>query len=212
MDKFFNSTFDALTNVLPGAFVLFVIAFATTQDLQELIVFSKELSLGLGAVLVFVAYLIGFTITPIGRYVFTKLGLKLFPVVYLDTTKTDLTISEKFSLVREHSPSNFRYIETWNMFSTLSYTLSIGFISLAFAAIYKMTLSNADITSLTLILTVSLIFSLLLLKRASVFKKWAADDMNGCINALYLIEKVKPGVKTQKIIIESDTEIKLPIS
>lgn len=212
MDKFFNSTFDALTNVVPGALILFVVGFTATQDLQELIIFSKDLNISLGAALVFIAYITGFTITPIGRYVFTKVGLKLFPVVYLDNTSAELTISEKFSLVREHSPTNFRYIETWNMFSTFSYSLSVGFIFLACASIYKMTQSNSDVLNMILVLIGSIIVTLILLKRSAVFKKWAADDMNGCINALYLIEKGKPGIKTQKIIIESDTEIKLPKS
>jgi len=120
MEKFFKSTFDAITNVLPGAFILFVAGFFLFDDPKNLVNYGKELNFGIGALLVFVAYIVGFIILPIGQFIFIKIGLKLFPVRLTDQ-HIDLTISEKFSLVREFSPANFAYIETWNMFSSLSY-------------------------------------------------------------------------------------------
>jgi len=189
MDKFFNSTFDALTNVIPGAFIFCVLLFSNAKNIDDIALLTQEFSLIAGGIGLLISYVAGFIITPVGKYIFLKIGLKIFPVHYADLSTEDLAISEKFALVREYSPSNFRYIETWNMFSTLSYSLSVGFALLAVIAIYRAFFLEADAIQMAITVVISLSFFLVLLKRASVFKKWAADDMNACIKILNLVAR-----------------------
>lgn len=204
MDKFFNSTFDALTNVLPGAVIIISLFLATPNlsDLVDTITTKSEIGLLTGAVFIFASYIVGFTISPIGKFLYTKIGSKMFNLV--KSKNSDITITEKHILVREFSATNFKYIETWNMFCTLSHNLAVGLALTCLISIYRIAVVG-DTSSIFIILSISsLIMFFLCINRAVTFKNWAISDMDAAIEKLHLVEKAKPSQKTFKILLEDN--------
>lgn len=204
MDKFFNSTFDALTNVLPGAVIIISLFLATPNlsDLVDTITTKSEIGLLTGAVFIFASYIVGFTISPIGKFLYTKIGSKMFNLV--KSKNSDITITEKHILVREFSATNFKYIETWNMFCTLSHNLAVGLALTCLISNYRIAVVG-DTSSIFIILSISsLIMFFLCINRAVTFKNWAISDMDAAIEKLHLVEKAKPSQKTFKILLEDN--------
>lgn len=204
MDKFFNSTFDALTNVLPGAVIIISLFLATPNlsDLVDTITTKSEIGLLTGAVFILASYIVGFTISPIGKFLYTKIGSKMFNLV--KSKNSDITITEKHILVREFSATNFKYIETWNMFCTLSHNLAVGLALTCLISIYRIVVVG-DTSSIFIILSISsLIMFFLCINRAVAFKNWAISDMDAAIEKLHLVEKAKPSPKTFKILLEEN--------
>ncbi len=139
MDKIFHSTFDFFTHVLPGFAVLcaFFIMFPEMNYPQQYLELAGKMNIGSGVFVLVASYLIGFAINPIGRWIYktvnktidkygvkivtdekTKQPRKVFKLFFLEWfsgepyQNIDLFISDKFVLIRELNPANFRYVET----------------------------------------------------------------------------------------------------
>ena len=114
---------------------------------------------------------------------------------YIDA-EPPLALSDKFILIRELSPSNFKYVETWHMFCAMCHNLAIACI-----LIFIMMLVKVDFSSLGnffysndywfFIMTLLLILAGLFIDRAITFSIWAANDLNAAITRLNLIERAK---------------------
>lgn len=192
MDKFFNSTFDALTNVVPGSCVIAVLFIFDTglKTLDDLLTRLNQIEFGSAAFLVFISYVIGFAITPLGKFIYESLGFKIWPLK-ADLGTSNLTLSEKFVLVRQYSPNNFKYIETWNMFCNLAHSLAFAALLLIGACLYRLlaTESQPGVFLALALAGMSLFF--LFLNRAVVFRTWALNDLNATVDRLALPEAEK---------------------
>ncbi len=194
MDKFFNSTFDALTNVVPGSCVIAVLVIfdASLQTLDDLLARLNQIEFGSAAFLVFISYVIGFAITPIGKFLYTKLGYRIWPL-RADQGRSDLTVSEKFVLVRQFSSNNFKYIETWNMFCNLAHNLAFSALLLIGACLYRIIAMESQAGVFLIMAVVAMAFFFLFLNRAVVFRTWALNDLNATVDRLELPGAGKPG-------------------
>ena len=190
MDKFFNSTFDALTNVVPGAFFLAALTLLdpSFQTVDDLISKANDIDLGGGAFIIMICYVIGFAIGPIGKTLYQKVGFYLWPME--PEASSSLSISDKFILVREYSPTNFKYIESWNMFCTLAHNLALTTIALFVVSLLRIFVyKSSSVLLFVAIALLSVIGFFLFLKRAVVFRSWAIKYLNAAIATLNLNKK-----------------------
>jgi len=207
MDKIFHSTFDFFSHALPGACIAgayYLIAHKDIDSVTDLFAKAKEAEIGTGIFLLLGGYVIGLGIYPIGRWLYKWIGkTKIENEIKWDPNgikekqdKNYLQISDKFILIRELSPANFKYVETWNMFCAMCHNLSIACI-----LIFLMMLGELDLSSWGnffhsndfrfLIMAFMLVLAGLFIDRAITFSIWAANDLNAAINKLNLVERAK---------------------
>ena len=144
MEKIINSAFDFFAYALPGAFLILslLILDPGNDTSQDFINFAQKLQTGGSLMLLAVGYVLGFAITPLGRKLYRGFNrTRLFR--WLDTVlegnlknKTytfdqnngdapTVSVSERFVLVREFSPNNFRHIESWHVYSLMSHNMAL---------------------------------------------------------------------------------------
>jgi hypothetical protein len=132
-----------------------------------------------------IGYIVGFAVSPIGRFLYKSLGFKLFKHDFEDIV--GLSISEKYVLLRELSPNNFKYIETWNMWCTMSHNLAIASALVVVNSILKIIATTTNNNTFWIVFTISFaILFFLFVQRAVKFSVWAAGDINSSINKLHL--------------------------
>jgi hypothetical protein len=201
MDKFFNSTFDALTNVVPGSMIIasLILFDSSLFTIDDILSKLNKIELGSAAILVFTSYVIGFAISPLGKYIYQKIGFKLWPMK-ANTGNSELSISDKYVLVRQFSQDNFKYIESWNMFCNLAHNLAIASIVVFFASIFRLTMTDNSNPNIFVSLgVVSFILFFLFLKRSVIFRIWAINDLNAAVDRLELLDELKSGPKRYDI-------------
>jgi len=185
MDKFFHSTFDFFTHALPG---LLIIAFLFLLDpalntAHDLLGMAGKITIASGILLTIMGYVLGFAIYPIGRYLYKKVGFFLWKRKIQNDI--DLFISDKYVLIRQFSPSNFKYVETWNMYCAMAHNLAMASIVLLVVSGTKVIFQNPTYLGVWIGLAgLSVLLFLIFLHRAVVFSIWAAHDLNASIKSL----------------------------
>lgn len=204
MEKLVNSAFDFFAYALPGFCILssFFILDETLNTSRDFLEFAGRLKAGSGIALLGLGYGVGFAVTPLGRMLykwfqktilFKKLdqwlGGKL--EIYGENETGDF-ISDKFVLVREFSPNNFKYIESWHVYSLMSHNMAVaGLIALALIAIKIAWLQppNREFWAAAAILT--LLAVILFIYNAIKFNIWSANDHNAAVKKLLLKERAQ---------------------
>ena len=190
MNKFLSSSFDFFTYALPGSFI--VIAFFILDP--RLVSMGDYLAVASGfkvsaAVLLFViGFSVGFAITPLGRELYRRVGFRMFGRKL--PAPNGLSVSEKYVLIREYTPNNFRYVETWNFMCGMAHNFCIAALVVAVFSAFKVAfLQPAEPGFWKLICGLSLLLAPLFLFQSVKFALWAADDINSSIELLKLREK-----------------------
>lgn len=198
MNKIFYSAFDFFTHAIPG-FCIIVSLFILDKNLntsQEFIARANQFHIGGAVLLLVVGYIIGFGVHPIGRYFYKKIGFKIWNEKILNDVP--LFISDKYILIREFSPQNFKYIETWNMFCAMAHNLAVAcLLTLIFILIKIVFIGVPNISFWLIFGAVSLVFLFLFLHRSVRFSIWAAHEINATVNRLNLINQGEISNKTE---------------
>ena len=206
MEKILNFTFDFFAYAIPGICIItpFFILDPTLTTARDFLALAGQLQVGSSLMLLIIGYGVGFAITPLGRFLYKSIGVNIKNLFYKNLdffdSEINLNISEKFVIVRELTPSNFKYIETFNMLSIMSHnfvvsTIVIFVLSLIkFFRIYHTQEANfwIGLAIFTLILTI------LFLLNAVKFHTWAINDLNAAIKSLKLINRVENIDKEKK--------------
>lgn len=191
MNKIFHSTFDFFTHALPG-FCIVASLFVLDPSLvtaQDFIAMANQIQIGGGAFLLIIGYAIGFAVHPIGRFLYRRLGF----FIWREKIENDvpLFIADKYVLIRELSPTNFKYVETWNMFCAMSHNLAVASLLAFLIGLVKLFFlplgGNAQFW--TLLVIIAFLFFLIFLHRAVRFSIWAAHDLNAAVAKLRLEER-----------------------
>jgi hypothetical protein len=191
MKELIQFAFDFFGYVIPGLFVVFSISIIALpiSSMQEVIDLTKDFDGGLATVLVIVSYVIGFCIYPIGRFLYKSIGLKLFGNhLDDDSNKSDLSVPTKYALLREHSPMNFKYVESWNIYCAMSHNLMVACLIFSMVTVIKLIQGN-DVIFWLSALVVSILLFFILTHRAVTYYHWAAYDINATIKSLDLNKK-----------------------
>ena len=195
MNNLIKFTFDIFGHVIPGIIILVAISLLTISfdpntnyGIVSEILNNLE-GTGKGAFVIMLAYIIGFAVSPFGKYLYKKIGPKLWPNIYIENN-IEMPISDKFILIREYSPANFEYVERWNMYSTLSHNLAFGCLVFFVVSIIQVFIDHNDYKLYwILIAVISTILFFIFIKSAHVYNQWAGRDLNSAISALKLREK-----------------------
>jgi hypothetical protein len=191
MKELVQHAFDFFGYVIPGLFIIFSVSILAVpiNDIDTAISLTKQFDIGLGTVMVIVAYVIGFCIYPVGRFLYKTIGFKLFGNHILeDSNQNNLSVPTKYALLREHSPMNFKYVESWNIYCAMSHNLMVASLFFAAVSIIKIA-SGADTLLWTGALLAGIIIFFILTHRAVTYFHWAAYDINATISSLKLKEK-----------------------
>lgn len=206
MEKLINSAFDFFAYALPGAFIILSLLILDERNdtVQDYLNFAQNLKAGGAAVLLAAGYVLGFVLTPLGRKMYRKFqkggifkkmnawlegGLEKVQYDFDDDTQPDkkMPISEKYVLVREYSPLNFRHIESWHVYSLMSHNMAMANIAVCLFVVIRLAAYRPDHPWLWIfVLSGALIFFLLFLYSAAKFNIWSMNEQNAAIQALQL--------------------------
>jgi hypothetical protein len=81
MKELVQYAFDFFAHVLPGLFIIFSLSLLIIVDvitIQVLIEKTKEIYATVATVTVIIAYVIGFGVDPFGKFLYKKLGFKIW--------------------------------------------------------------------------------------------------------------------------------------
>ena len=145
---------------------------------------------GKGVFVVILAYIIGFAVSPFGKSLYRTIGSKLWPNIYVENEIENIHISDKFVLIRQHSPANFEYVERWNMYCSLSHNLAIACLVFFVVSVIQIFIDERTfIFAWSIIGLASILLFFIFIKSAVVYSQWAGRDLNSAISALKLREK-----------------------
>jgi len=187
MDKIFHSTFDFFSHAIPGMFIVagFYLLDDEINTFNSFLEIATKINVGSAFLCLVVGYAIGFAIYPIGRFLYKRLGFRIWKKEI--ESNVDLFISNKYVLIREFSPNNFKYVETWNMFCAMSHNLAVATFIVFLLALFKVIFLSPQNYTFWAVFLGSLVFLFFLfLHRAVIFSIWAANDLNATIHQLKL--------------------------
>lgn len=105
-----------------------------------------------------------------------------------------MPISEKYVLVREYSPLNFRHIESWHVYSLMSHNMAIANIAVCLFVVIRLAAYGTDNSwPWIFVLSGALVFFLLFLYSAAKFNIWSMNEQNAAIQALQLRSRIQQG-------------------
>jgi hypothetical protein len=184
MEKLFNSTFDFFSYAIPGCLMLFAVMLLDTaqNSLPDYLTFIGTVNIAGGVVIVLLGYIVGFALNPLGRHLYRTIGFRLFPPSFDDFK--GLSVSDKYALLRDMSPANFKYVETWNMHCTSAHNAALAMLMMVVFGTARM-LFSFEWFFLYLVISGAVLF-FFLLHRAVTFYIWAASDINAAIRSLHL--------------------------
>lgn len=190
MDKIFHSTFDFFTHALPGFCIsaTFFILDPSLNTSQDFVAKANQIQVGGGIFLLIIGYVIGFAIHPIGRFLYKNLGFFIWKEKILNDI--NVFISDKYVMIREFSPNNFKYVETWNMFCAMSHNLAVASLVAFGVSIIKLFSKQVSNTQFWITFSIlTFLFFFIFLNRAVRFSIWAAHDLNSATTRLKLLER-----------------------
>ena len=178
MEKFFHSTFDFFSHALPGILMLgsFYILDTNYNNLDDFIEKANQVDVGGAVLILLIGYVIGFACYPIGRYTYKKLAEWFAKDDQQFRAPSDL--ANQFTLVREKSPANFKYIEAWNMFCAMSHNLACWALFTVMLGAYRVIHAGAENKSYWgIFCVIFFVLFVIFIHRAYTFSKWAKVDM-----------------------------------
>lgn len=178
MEKFFHSTFDFFTHALPGILILgsFFLLDDNLDSLDDFVEKANQIRIGGAILILLVGYVMGFACYPIGRFLYKKLGEI---AVKRQQFYRPSELANDYVLVREKSPVNFKYIETWNMFCAMSHNLACWALITLILSLYRFIFSNNNYKIYWGAFSVLMVILFaILIYRAYKFSEWAKADMN----------------------------------
>jgi hypothetical protein len=157
-------------------------------SLGDYLAVAAGFKLSAAVLILVIGYSVGFAVTPLGRRLYRSVGFRLFKKAL--PPYNGLSVSEKYVLLREYSPNNFRYVETWNFMCGMAHNFCLAaLVVAAFSAVKCLFLQPAEPGFWWLICGLSVVLAPLFLFQAVKFALWAADDINSSIELLRLKEK-----------------------
>lgn len=190
MQKLSFSAFDFFSYAFPGVCILgtMFLLDPSIHSASDILAKADEIGIGGGILLTIVGYLTGFAISPLGRWLYKSLGFRIWYHGFENVE--GLSVSEKYTLLREYTQENFKYVETWNVLCAMSHNLAFASLLAFVSGIIRM-IAFPGIGAPIAPVTVGLSFLLfwLFLHRAVVFYRWAAIDINSAVKILKLADK-----------------------
>ena len=190
MEKIFHFAFDFFNYAIPGVCIMlcFYMLDPRINTVGDFLLIANDVKTGAAVLIVIIGYLVGFAVNPIGRLLYKKVGFRIWKPSFQDLP--NLSISDKYTLIRELAPNNFKYIETWNMMTGMAHNLALCCLVALFILITRaIFIPIVDVSLWTMLFLSFIALFFLFLQRAIVFYEWAASDINSTIIRLDLEKK-----------------------
>jgi len=212
MEKIINSAFDFFAYALPGAFLIlsFLLLDPQNETCEDFLRFAQRLQAGSGVLLLALGYVVGFAVTPVGRKMYRMFqrqalfnwldkilegGLKkqAYSFDVPENGQPLMSVSERFVLVREYSPNNFRHIESWHVYSLMSHNMALVHLLIAvFIGLRLAFFEPASAWIWVLCAVAAIKLALLFLYSAVKFNIWSTNELNATVKGLHLAERNRP--------------------
>lgn len=149
---------------------------------------AKDISLGLGILLAMVSYVLGNAADNFGSWLYYNIGCKIWGEPYPKEQHLALSHAKQRALIREQSPENFVFIHTWKVLKTMSHNLSFGTLLIAIVTVIRYV--QYQNMQWIVIAVVSIILSVVFLKRAAIYDKWHYKELLETVEVLQLEKRV----------------------
>lgn len=184
------SIFDLVSFIIPGIVILISFAISINSNIKcvaDIIEALKKIDLITSFVLLGLAYVIGFATYDVGSSFYRRINKLFWKDKYYSEKyeENENNISYRWSVIREYSPANFVVINRWAALKGMAQNLTVGLIILSIVGLTKIK-GNEYYIEWIIISISCLVMSVLLLKRARVYKRYRENDLNG---TLQMIEK-----------------------
>lgn len=195
MENVKYSLFDLFSFTIPGAltfisYLILLSPYSVCACPNEVInVLFKDANIYLAFFYILMSYVIGY-ITSSMSSVLWWINDKLYykQVKYKSTLRT----SEKYSLVREFSKENFKYIELWNVLAKMASNLSLTILLIFILFFIKIDCFKWWYLILGILISISVFL------QARNYKIWAQIDLDNTVSILKLEENVIELIKKEK--------------
>ena len=195
MEYLKERTFEIFRYLLPGIIFQIVIfsSFINIKNFIERIENYKDISFIFILIGLTASYTFGVILDEANYRFFKKVNFKKDSRDYV--SKSDLTTSEKYSLLREFSNKNYTYVEYWNALKGACHNLGLCFITLFFISAAKLIWlrihgdSNEEQNIWIFLLILSFISTILMYKRGFLYDSFADSERDSTIDILNLNKK-----------------------
>lgn len=195
MDKIRIDLFDILGYIIPGSALLMIgwVGFdSKVQSIGQIYesvhqVDKKTILAGF-----FLSYFLGFSLHILGSYIYGIYTSKKLNTL----SKPALTISEKWTIIREFGEKHVHLLERWYALRAFSQNLSaMALISFVLCLFKYFKFGYYEWLLMAIVLIVAFF---IFINRARVFHKVLNDDMNAVLNKLKLADKCPPDTIVSK--------------
>jgi hypothetical protein len=186
MDNFKIGIFDLFSSILPGIPILVLFGFLigfVPFEFSLVYDYVYNLNLNMVLFLLTLSYFIGFSIQYISYETFQKILKKKSKFWKKRIGDHPISIGKRgfeITLIRHYSPENFMILNTFMALRTMCYnmffSISLFSIGILFLSIIKLSF-NYDVF---IVFALSLLFSLLFLRRAVSFHEWIQNLITEC--------------------------------
>ena len=179
MEKLQLSLFDIFTHILPGSF--FVLSFIIINDdfehlLDYIFNIAENLNFFNASIIIVVSYIFGFVNIHVSNRVFRFINF-----YFLGRKKKKKIIFSQYHneiiLIRHFSPKNFQALNKWFTMRAMSYALFFALLFFDISLFIKTIFNNTWSTQRIFILVLTLVISLLFLRRSISFHDLAYNTI-----------------------------------
>lgn len=185
MDNFKIGVFDLFGAILPGIpiVVLFVLFGRMDVDVLSIVYYITTMNLNTFVFWTLICYSIGFVMQYLSYEVF-KFTLERNKILWAKRIgKHPISIGKRgkeITLIRHYSPENFKILNTFMALRTMCYNMFFSFM-LFFIGVFFISSFNCLWGKQTLaILSITLLLTVLFLRRAVSFHEWIQHMISEC--------------------------------
>ncbi|MFK7906877.1 MAG: hypothetical protein AB8B69_17220 [Chitinophagales bacterium] len=201
MEKIKLSFFDTFAYLIPGILVVLSISIAYKSEIKSLSDISTSYANLTTTEILFIflsAYITGIICNYFGHKLY-----QIAKIVWeedvaskkkddLSKEEDDLNDTEMHVLVRELSPNNYIYLQSWLGLSNMSHNIAVAMIVLGGVSVFKMFYIETENIIEWVMLLIFCIFSVgIFLKRSIKFNNYFKEEIITTIEKLELLKKAK---------------------
>ena len=190
MEKIRLSFFDTFAYLLPGLLTTISISIALNveiKSIKNIDLLFQEVSTTQLVLIILISYLAGIICNEFGHSLY-KLSKKIWKKDVINQKNYRLTDAEIHVLIREYSPINYQYLETWMGLSNMSHNFAVSFITFSLVSIIKLfgCFTIQCYIGWILLIILSILFTIMFLKKSLKFNNYYKADRIAAIEKLYL--------------------------
>jgi hypothetical protein len=205
MEKVKLSFFDTFAYLIPGTLITTSIVILMNPEIKILLDVPqvlKDISTPQILFALLSSYILGIVCNHFGHQLY-QLAKMIWKKEVIHQKDYSLSDTEIHVLIRELSPNNYAYLESWLGLSNMSHNLALALLMLMTISIIKIfQLNFIGFTDWLMLTILCMISTIIFLKRSIRFNNYYKTDRVATIERLHLVERAK---LSYKHLIQSNT-------